>query len=333
MADPNSPTKSDAKTDGPPEPPISVAVDEQMSDQDLDDALGEADPEFLKSMNEMGKDSSLSMAQIVVSDEQQALNDERDAWEHSGRLGKAIYRSFPGIAKLSLQTKKLQYKIFTLMRSVWVRSKNFFYFLATDGKNKVLGTVKKGVHAVTDRVDEAQRNFRYLSWKLKLSFFGILLLIAGTGFFIYRSYTHGVLSPKDELFIPTMERYATEVFEYDPETEVEPFYENLRVSGNILLIPKMVVNLKKSAHSGENPMGAFEFFIEGMAPEVAIEVKDREIEIRDLMQRSIEEFTFDQVETPDGKQAVGEKLRKEINTVLTTGKIKKVWIKTVIIKP
>jgi hypothetical protein len=333
MADPNSPTKSEGKPDGAAEAPISVAVDEELSDQDLDEALGEADPEFLKSMTELGKDKDLSLAQIVISDEQQALNDERDSWEKSGRIGLAIYKAFPGIAKLSLLGKKAEYFFFSKVRTIWVYTKNFFYFLATDGKKKVFGTIRQGIHAVTDRVDEAQRNFRYLSWKLKLSFFGILVLVAGTGFFIYRSITHGVIPTKDELFIPSMERYASEVFEYDPETEVEPFYENLRVSGNILLIPKMVVNLRKSAHSGENPMGAFEFYIEGMAPEVAIEVKDREIEIRDLMQRAIEEFNFDQVESPEGKKSVCDKLRKEINAVLTTGKIKKVWLKTIIVKP
>jgi hypothetical protein len=333
MSDPNSPIKSDGKSEGANEAPISVAVDEELSEQDLDTALGEADPDFLNSMTELGKDKDLSLAQIVISDEQQALNDERDAWEKSGRIGKAVFKAFPGIAKLSLLSKKAEFFAFSKVRTIWIYAKNFFYFLATDGKNKLIGGIKHGVHVVTDQIDEAQRNFRYLSWKLKLSFFGILLLVVGTGFFIYRSMTQGVIPIKNELFIPSMERYATEVFEYDPETEVEPFYENLRVSGNILLIPKMVVNLRKSAHSGENPMGAFEFFIEGMAPEVAIEVKDREIEIRDLMQRAIEEFNFDQVESPEGKKSVTDKLRKEINAVLTTGKIKKVWIKTIIVKP
>lgn len=315
------------------EAPISVAVDQELSDSALDEALGEEDPDFLKSVTEIGADTSLSMSQIVITDEEQALNDERDAWQNSGRIGKAIFRVFPGIARISVTVKKWQFLVFSFLRARWVGIKNFLYFLATDGKNKVLGAVKTRVHSGKEAAGESLRNFKYLSWKQKLGFFGILVLIGATGFFIHRSVTRGVVSTHSELFIPTMERLATEVSEYNPETETEPFYENLRVTGNILLIPKMVVNLKKSSQSGENPMGAFEFFLEGIAPEVPLEIKDREVEIRDLMQRVAEEFTFDQVDSPEGKRLLCDRLKREINAVLSTGKIKKVWIKTVIVKP
>jgi hypothetical protein len=315
------------------EAPISVAVDQELSDEELDSALDEADPEFLKSVGEIGKDTSLSLSQIIITDEEQTLNDERDAWQNSGRMGQAIYKAFPGIARISVLAKKWEFQVFSFFRAAWVRAKNFLYFLATDGKQKTLGRLKQGVHAVTDRIDNVQRNFRYLHWKLKLAFLGIVVLMGATGTFIYRSLTHGVISTRNELFIPTMERLATEVYEYDPVNEVEPFYENLRASGNILLIPKMVVNLRRSEHSGDNPMGAFEFFLEAMAPEVAIESKDREVEIRDLMQRVVEGFTFDQVESAEGKKQICDRLKKEVNAVLTTGKVKKVWIKTAIIKP
>lgn len=315
------------------EAPISVAVDEELSDADLDSALEEADPDFLKSINEIGQDKTLSLSQILISDEQQALNEERDAWEHAGRFRKALFHLVPSVARLSFSIKKWQFLLSSFVLARWVVVKNFIYFLATDGKNKAVGKIKHGIHTVTDRIDDSQRNFRYLHWHLKLAFFGIVVLLGVTSFFIYRSFTHGVIPTNNELFIPTMERLATQVFEYDPETEVEPFYENLRVAGNILLIPKMVVNLRSSAHSGANPMGAFEFFLDAMAPEVAIEAKDREIEIRDLMQRVTEEFTFDQVESPDGKRLLCDKLRKELNAILTTGKIKRVWIKTAIVKP
>jgi len=325
--------KSEPKIDPKSEAPISVGVDEELSDSDLDEALGDADPDFLKTVNEIGQDKNLSLSQIIITDEQQALNEERSAWEKSNRVGKAVFRIFPEIARISLLLKKWEFHIFSFLRAEWVRAKNFLYFLGTDGKNKVIGGIKHRVHTITDRIDDSQRNFRYLSWKQKLSFFGILVLIGVAGVFIHRSLTHGVISTKNELFIPSMERLATEVSEYNPETEVEPFYENLRISGNILMIPRMVVNLRKSAHSGENPMGAFEFFLEGMAPEVPLEVKDREIEIRDLMQRVAEEFTFDQVDSPEGKRLLCDKLRKEVNAVLTTGKVKRFWFKTVIVKP
>lgn len=80
-------------------------------------------------------------------------------------------------------------------------------------------------------------------------------------------------------------------------------------------------------------MAAFEFYIEGYAPEAIIEFKDREVEFRDLVQRSIEEFTFDQLESGEGKRELCLRLQKVINSKLSTAQLKKVFIKTAIIKP
>ncbi|PIS10251.1 MAG: hypothetical protein COT73_10240 [Bdellovibrio sp. CG10_big_fil_rev_8_21_14_0_10_47_8] len=282
---------------------ISVAVTEDMTAEELDQLLTEDDPSFLQSMQGISQDKNLTMPEIVIPPEEES------------------------------RLKRIKFRGRMILRAIWIWSKNFAYFMATEGKAKTLGRMKAWIAGKLDDFSEARRNFRYLSIKLKLAFLGILILVAGTGFFIYRSWTHGVLKSQDQLFIHSLENVAGKVFEYDPETELEPFYENLRVSGNTYLLPKMVVNLRRSAQSGRNPMGAFEFYVEGMIPEVVVEVKDREVEIRDLMQRVLEELTFDQVASVDGKKLMAEKLKKELNAVLTTGKIKQVWIKTLIVKP
>lgn len=326
---------ADTKNTGSEEPsksPPPVEV-EPLSDDDLDQAISEADPEFLKSISEIGNDKSLSLSQIVVSDADQALSEAKEAWAKSGPIGRLLFKLMPFLPLLSLKLRKVRVIISDFLRAEWIRAKNFLYFLATDGKNKFLGTIKAGINAVVDTVVEWLRQFRYLSWKLKLSFFGLLIFGATTVFIIYRSLTTGFVPIHNELFIPSIERIATEVFEYDPATEVEPFYENLRAPQSIIMMPKMVVNLKRSSKSGPNPMGAFEFFIEGMAPEVVIEIKDREVEIRDRIQRTLEDFNFDQADSPEGKKMICEKIQKEVNLVLTTGKIKRVWLKTAILKP
>lgn len=313
--------------------PISVAPDQEITDAELDDILQEEDPDFAKSVSEIGQDKDLSISQIEMSDEDQALAEEKEAWAHSGKIGRALYRFLPGLPLASLKFKKLKFSVFSFLRAEWVRAKNFLYFLGTDGKNAVLFEFKDVGHGLKLIITDGLTAFKTLSWKSKLAVLGIIVMIVATSAFIYRSVTHGVIVEKTELFMPTLERIATDVKDYDPKTEVEPFYENLRASSNILLIPKMVVNLKRTSQSGSNPMGAFEFFVEGMSPEVVIEVKDREIEIRDLMHRVLEEFTFEQVDSIEGKKLVCEKLKKEVNLLLTTGKLKKVWLKTVIVKP
>ncbi len=88
---------------------------------------------------------------------------------------------------------------------------------------------------------------------------------------------------------------------------------------------KMTVNLRRSSESGPNPMGAFEFYVEGAASEVVVEIKDREPEMEDLFSRTIEDMTFDQVASGEGKKLLCDRLRKELNKVLTKGYVRRVF--------
>lgn len=283
--------------DNKPNPaPLSVAVDEEeIKDSDIDQALAEEDPTFIQSLGEIGKDQSLTETQGDTIVEQESA------------------------------AERIKFRI-NLTARIWRER-------LKESPKLILGGIKNFFKKRLEAFSEWQRSFRYYSWKKKLAFFGIVFMMCGTGFFIYKSLTHGILHDKDELFIRSLETLASDAEEYDPQTETEPFYDNLRTSSNILLIPKMVVNIKKSAQSGSNPMGAFEFYLEGMIPEAIVEIKDREIEIRDLMQRVTEGFSFDQLDTAQGKNLLCERLQKEINPILTTGKLKRVWIKTIILKP
>lgn len=282
--------------------PISVAVEEEeYKDSDIDQALAEEDPQFLESIKEIQKDSFQETQQEIIV-------------EPEGFIKNILFRI------------GLKFRVFRkLTKEKLIQS-------LKDGPKLLFSSLKNGIHNKLEAISEARRDFRYLSWQMKLAFFCIILLMGGTAFYMYRSLTHGWVRENEELFMRSLEKVASHVEEYESE-DTEPFYENLRTSSNMLLLPKMVVNIKPSAKSSRNPMAAFEVYVEGVIPEVVVEVKDREIEIRDLTQRVVEGFSFDQLDTPEGKRLMSEKLIKEINPVLTTGKLKKIWIKTIILKP
>ena len=80
-------------------------------------------------------------------------------------------------------------------------------------------------------------------------------------------------------------------------------------------------------------MAAFEFFLQGVSPEVVVELKDREVEFKDAIARTAEDFDFDVLDTIQGKKLLCDRIKKEVNLRLTTGKVRQVLIKTVIIKP
>lgn len=316
------------------DPKESVAApEEELTEVDIDAAIAEEDPEFEKTINIIAKDKSLSMADIQLSEGEQALLDERILWEKGSKVAQKIVKFFPPIIYLSLVGKKLKYRLFSLSRALWIHLKNFTYDIAKIAKNKIIGGAKSTFVIQKNKVSKFKESFKYLPLKLKMAFFGIIFLVLFTALVFYRISTKGIVPTHFELFAPSMERYATEVAIYDPAKEVEPFYENLRAAGQIVLLPKMLVNLRPSKSSGKNPMAAVEFFVEGTTPEVAIEIKDKEVMVRDRLSRALEEFSFDIAESAEGKKQICEKLRKELNAMSEKGKIKKVWIKTIVIKP
>lgn len=316
-----------------PQFPLEAETGDELSVEDIDLALAEEDPDFAKQIESIGLDKNLSISQIDISESQQALNEERDRWESAPRVLRTFYKIFPFVARISLFLKKIKTLIFGSIKFVKDKVKIFIVFIATDGRKKIFAGLKGGVGKITGAISDFGRYFRYLPWPTKLLFFGTIALGVFTGLFIFRSMTSGVIKINDDLFLPSLEKVADSSTTYDPVNETEPFYENLRVSNNLLLITRMVVNIKQSPNSGPNPMGAFEFYVEGSTPEVVVEAKDREVEIRDRMQRALEEMTFDMVDSAEGKEFMLERLKKEVNVLLTTGKIKRIFIKTAIIKP
>lgn len=312
---------------------LSVAIDHEMSTEDIDKVLAEEDPEFLKQLNQVSEDKNLSLPSIEISDEDQALNDEKDAWAQSGKWGRALYRVFPAVARISLFIKKQKFKFIAFVQDRKVRLKNFLYVLMTNGKEKAKQGIQRQFAAFKESKSKASDRYRYMPVLGKLMVLATLALAVGTSAFIYISLTRGVFRGETNLFTTSLESVADEVYDVNPEDEREPFYDNLRMGNHLFLVPKIVVNLKRTSKSSQTPMGAFEFYIEGTNQDVLIEIKDREVELRDLMYRTLEDFTFEQADSPEGKELICEKLRKEVNLVLTQGKIRKFWIKTAIAKP
>ncbi len=326
----------------PPTTAPAAGVEEDIPIEEFPDELDEAGldlflqseaPDFTASLQSIGADKTLVAQDISLSDAQQQLADEIEAWKGGVRWKRVVLKVLPFAPRLSLVKKRLQYKAALIVHGRWVRFKNFCYFLATDGRKRAVGSLKAGVSKVTGAVSQGISQFKTYPLLKKLLALSFILIGVVTAFFVYRSYTHGVIPPGEELFIPSLEAVATESYDYDPTEESEPFYDNLRSTQNLFLFPKLVVNLNRGQQPNRNPMAALELFVEGMVPEVIVEMKDREAMIKDVMQRTIEGYTFEQLDTTEGKNDLREKLMKEINALLTKGTVRRVLIKTIILKP
>lgn len=138
---------------------------------------------------------------------------------------------------------------------------------------------------------------------------------------------------QQSLFLNSFAELGAEIKDFNPNNEVEPFYDNLRFSKNLISISPMHVNLRSSENSGNNPMLAIEVTVEGLSADAIIEVKDREAEFKDMLLRHTEEKTYDELVEAGGKQLLCEQYRDLLNTFLTRGQVRRVLLKSFVIKP
>ncbi|MGZ3770966.1 MAG: flagellar basal body-associated FliL family protein [Bdellovibrio sp.] len=317
MAENETPTKVvDEKDEA-----TSAEAEDLLSLDSLDSILADEDPEFARSLNEIGPDENIEIYNEGLQLEY-TLAYEENLWKGSSGIRKKLATVFPFLPKIAFKIKVKR----TETRLKWMKWKTH----AIQNAKKAIPTF---IAWTKNKVKEGAHAFAEFSKLKKLTFAGLLLL-TGLGFFVvYKTITRGFIPQPEDLFIKSMSDWTQHEYQYNPESEMESFYESPRIAQNILLMKKMVVNLGRSANSNENPMGVFEFLVEGTANEVMLEIKDREPEVQDLFLRTIEEMTYDQVSSGEGKRVLCETLRKNLNKVLTKGYVRKVFIKTAIVKP
>lgn len=290
---------ADANPEIPPLP-----EDQELSLEDIDQLLQKEDPEFFNKVSAISSDK-LSAAEI----------DETDF--------RGFKRRFKDFAlKWSI---RISNSIRDLALLCWRGGKAGFW--------KSVDAAKSGLAQLRSYLGHKQVLWSRLSRGLKLFFFLVVIGTLGAGYaFYWNLKTHWLFKTKD-LFIASMEDRASEKFDLSDSEKLEPFFNSVRVTPNILLIQKSVVNIKPSASSGRNPMVAYEIFLEGINPDVVAEVKEREGMFRDLIHRTTAKFSYDELDTPEGKRELLRTIQQEINSVVQRGQIRAVRLKTIVLKP
>lgn len=275
----------------------------------LDRLIADQDPDFQGSMATIAAESASRDATIELLDLDQILAEQQ------ARTLKARFRR--GV-------KRVRRIVANLLVSARLFVTNELPVL---GK-LLLARLKEGLgHA-----KEGLRQFGFKPLKYRLMVFAFIAICLGVGTAIALLVKRGIPEP-DKLFMESIEEIADSTEEFDPAKDLEVYYDSVRATQNILVIPKLVVNLKRVATSGQNPMLAAEFFIEGNSPDVVVEIKARETEFRDVFMRTMEESNAADLETAGGKQKLLDRLVREANRLATKGRVKKVYYKTIILNP
>lgn len=310
----------------------SHAEDQELSPEKVDAILKEKDPEFIKSLEQIHHEDSNEYSDEKF-DPGFTLEDEKNNWQQKNWLKRNLARFIPLIPKTSYKYKAAKAYIPFFKRKAKKNLKYFFTHFKPIILNNSQRLFIKIKDAVTSSVTSVVTEIKSYSRNKQIGLAVFVLIASFSTTVVYKVLTHKLFKVQKELFLLSMDEWAQEKYFYGPEDHVEAFYDSTRMVQNILNLKKIWVNLKPSANSGSNPMAAMEFYIEGTIAEVVIEIKDRESEVGDLFLRTVEDLTYDQLASGEGKKNLCDRLGKEVNNLLTKGKVRHVYIKTAIIKP
>jgi flagellar basal body-associated protein FliL len=121
-------------------------------------------------------------------------------------------------------------------------------------------------------------------------------------------------------------------FALEPGAKMEEFDSPMRAAEHIVLLDKTVANLRREPDSGPTPMGLFEFYLEASSQEAAIEIENRKAEITDVIHRAVASMSFEELATKNGKEKLRLIMRRDINAVMTKGRVRRINYKTFILK-
>lgn len=309
--------------------PLRPSTNDDPSLADIEAALALEDPEFAASMNELkakpeGDAADGAVVEIDSLDIESIVADERAVAQAHGvkKLILVIFvRPFRKVAERSARA------------ALWLKE-----FRASGA-----GSLKSGVAALGSRaktavagsmaaLKSAAQGFGKLSLKSKLLGCVVLALLGLTVVVVKLTFSGRFLPTMEMHYLKSFADVADARFTYPPDEPMEDFNNPLLHPEHVVLVERIIANLKPTGPD-ENPMAMLEVYIEGATKEAAIEIKDRESEVRDVVSRILEQMEYDELVSPAGKTKLKNFLRKSLNGFLSQGRIRRVYFKTIVLKP
>ncbi len=292
--------------------------------EDIDRLLESEDPEFAKSLEEVRAVTPDQDVSIEAS-----TTDESEAIESDEKLAEKPE------SRISRLKSRIRMRWMSFRNRMRERASQFgrdaIVFLKTRPKEFLLFSI------VTIKALAKQSKVPFVAFKnaTKAQRIGVLVLVAlmaGASWVLIHNLK-GVWVPSiNEPILHSFESNSSEVFEFDPKEPGESFYSAFPQEQHEFLFGKMKLNLKQSPEH-PLPMGAFEIIVGLDSADTSIEVRDREVELSDLIQRVFEEETFGDLSTEFGKTRLKSRIKRELNEKLTQGWVKEVHFQTFILKP
>lgn len=213
--------------------------------------------------------------------------------------------------------------------------KNFWKILFSAIKSLLLFTFKKSKEAslaVLKFLKLQIGSFFKLSTKDKFKLI-FALVFAGLGVYLAKFIMHhSLMPPSQEKYIEDLSSVSDASYNVDEKQKWEDFKDPMRHPEFMVQLNRLVVNLRPTDESSRNPMVLFELFIQTSTQEAAVEIKDKELEIRDLILRISESQTYNDLRSVEGKTKFKILIKRSLNKILQTGSVEQIYFKNFIYK-
>lgn len=298
---------------------------EELSPEKIDEILLEEDPSLAAQMEAIREAGFSSDAEEIKTLEQE------DA---------AVGQALRGQAKL---TSGSRFRLWLLKVGTLVRAMRRFAFRALkDSKGVLRELAARSKVLLTNflkrRKAELGSGIGWLNSRSllqKLSLLSVIAILVGFGFVALKTLRGSLLPKTERVWVASFADRADGVFTYPEDATFEDFNDPLLHPEFVIIVERIVVNLTRTPNAPEsaNPMAAFELYVQTDNQEAAVEIKDRNVEIRDAVARSIERMTYPDLAGEEGKAKLKLLLRKDLNEIITKGKVRRVFFKTIVLNP
>lgn len=307
--------------------------DNVISLDDLDSLLANEDPVFAENMQKMAEDEDLRKADVEVVDFEET-EDSAEIVRPSTLLER--HPRLNQVVRPILQWRQRmgeRYRLFIINRQQKIIGclhwfKKDFPLFAKEQWQKAVVFYKKTAGYIKSRKDQYKALSKKQKWGIHLS---ILFAIAVVSLILFTRQASW-LPVINEPFYPSLVEFAEKSQTLTGPKDLKSLYRAFPQPEHIVQLNKLVVNLKRE-NSDSVPMAAMEFYLELDSKETAIEIKDREKQVLDVIQRAVEEFTYSELNSAAGVVKMKSLVRSEVNNLLNQGRVTKVYQKTMILKP
>jgi flagellar basal body-associated protein FliL len=318
MAEPEKQT--DKPVQAPQPGPNELSMDE------LDGLLQQEDPTFQEQMSSLKKETvevSDDVAKLSV-DAEPDVNDDTEKEKQKSKLQNTFGFLLRPIGKVQ---GWLRLRFRALKNRMYIVFENLKHYFRHDFPEQVKFWISQ-VKTFVKSIKEQFAKFMALSKMQKFAILFGVVSVAGSLFLFTKVFNPGWLPHYQDPLVRSLAIGAPKVYSVEKKEDFQDFLLAFPEVEYFILIKRVIVNFRRDPESGPNPMGAFELYIGVDSQDTAIEVKDREREIIDTIQRTLEGFSHPEASTTVGKIKMKGQIRDRINEMLNQGRVFRVYFST-----